>query len=177
MSSAKRSAYLIGVGSNLSPRYHCEQIIRAVLHRFGSCSLSSLIHTEPDGVETPNHFINFMLYLETELSVTELKQWTNGLEEQLGRDRSHPDRKNIDRPADLDTLVEMPEGELWSAGDIRENYYRAIAAELAGWLSGQTPRSPGLPTCVLNFEGGLEVGDGATTIYLDRATGHIRVVQ
>ncbi|WP_164880954.1 2-amino-4-hydroxy-6-hydroxymethyldihydropteridine diphosphokinase [Aestuariirhabdus litorea] len=174
---SERFGYLIGVGSNLSPRDNCEQVVGAVLACFGRLSLSSAVHTEPVGVSTPNAFINLMLYIETDWPAERLKDWTNALEERLGRDRSHPERKMIDRPADLDTLQQLVPGQALQPELIRESYYRDIVRELAAHLEGAAPRPTALPVCRLRLMDGSEVGDGAATIHLDRATGRIGIVQ
>ncbi|WP_426414710.1 2-amino-4-hydroxy-6-hydroxymethyldihydropteridine diphosphokinase [Aestuariirhabdus sp. LZHN29] len=169
--------YLIGVGSNLSPRYNCEQVVAAVLECFGRCSLSSAVHTAPDGVQTPNHFVNLMLYLETDWTPERLKSWTNTLEERLGRDRRHPQRKLIDRPADLDTLLQRVPGQRFDTAQVRESYYQEILLELVAHLQGKPAQRLTLKPCVLRLMDGSEVGDGAATIDLDGATGRVRVIQ
>lgn len=177
MPCPEQVAFLIGVGSNIKPEMNCTRVVKALLLQFGRISLSSVVRTEPEGINTPNKFINLMVYLQTDWSIVQLKAWSNALETDLGRDRSHPNRKSIDRPADIDILQQLPAGGIFDPLQVKEQYFQEISHELANHLGGQNGQRVRLVCCPLRLNENSEVGNRAATIDLDRASGDIRIIQ
>jgi len=103
--------YLVGIGSNIAPERNVPRILERLVRRFGDLRISSVHRTEPQGIQSGNSFLNLVIHLETDLTECELKSWLNALEEELGRDRSNPDKKRLDRTADLDILRRIDRGE------------------------------------------------------------------
>ncbi|WP_181919653.1 2-amino-4-hydroxy-6-hydroxymethyldihydropteridine diphosphokinase [Alkalilimnicola ehrlichii] len=94
----------LGVGSNANPRENIPRALAALVRRFGCLHSSSIYLTEPVAVDGDELFRNLVLFLPTTLAEAELKAFCNDIETQLGRDRTHPQRKWIARPVDLDIL-------------------------------------------------------------------------
>lgn len=98
------AGYFIGVGSNENPQTNIPLALEALVERFGCLHSSSIYLTEPIAVDGDGLFRNLVLYLPATLPAAQLKEFCNGVETRLGRDRSHPQRKFIARPVDLDVL-------------------------------------------------------------------------
>ncbi|HEH9430223.1 TPA: 2-amino-4-hydroxy-6-hydroxymethyldihydropteridine diphosphokinase [Aeromonas sobria] len=107
--------YLCSIGSNLDPSTHVSTVLGELLARFGPLQLSSVIRTEPVGMQSRNHFLNCLLIVESGLDPASLKQIFVALEIAHGRDRSDPLCKVHDRPLDIDIVASSPEGDFASA--------------------------------------------------------------
>ncbi len=94
-------AYL-GVGSNLEPQLHCQRAIHALSQIGGTLRLSNAYHSQAVGFEGPS-FINLVVEISTELSLTELADKCRDIENQLGRQRSA--QKFQSRTIDIDILL------------------------------------------------------------------------
>lgn len=165
--------FFVGIGSNLQPEYHVPLILSRILRQFGCLWLSSVVHTQPTGMKTTNPFLNAVCLIPTERSAEQLKAWMVALEIELGRDRTHPDKKVLDRSADLDLLLPLKavdQIEQWPA----ESYIRPMFLQLLGALrlgdqpTVQAPENcarlilPGLgtpigefPVCLAGNQGGV----------------------
>ncbi len=90
----------VGLGANLGDR---EATIRAAAALLGARRLSTIVETEPWGLEDQPRFLNAVAELETGLEPRELLERLLGLERQLGRERTGP--RWGPRTIDLDLLV------------------------------------------------------------------------
>ncbi|MGL5993635.1 MAG: 2-amino-4-hydroxy-6-hydroxymethyldihydropteridine diphosphokinase, partial [Aeromonas sobria] len=107
--------YLCSIGSNLDPHTHVSRVLAELLAQVGPLQLSSVIRTEPVGMQSCNHFLNCLLIVESGLDPASLKQIFVALEIAHGRDRSDPLCKVHDRPLDIDIVASSPEGDFASA--------------------------------------------------------------
>jgi len=90
----------VGLGANLGDR---EATIRAAAALLGARRLSTIVETEPWGLEDQPRFLNAVAELESGLEPRELLERLLGLERQLGRERTGP--RWGPRTIDLDLLV------------------------------------------------------------------------
>lgn len=133
MSDLPSSAQFIAIGSNLAPEKNVPIVLDTLLGEFGELWLSSVVYTQPEGMDSRNHFLNAVCLLPTSWDVRQLKRWLSQLEIDLGRDRSHPDKKILDRAADLDILLPLTgldQRNTWPS----ESYVRPMFLELIGAL-------------------------------------------
>jgi 2-amino-4-hydroxy-6-hydroxymethyldihydropteridine diphosphokinase len=96
----------IALGSNLGDRRATlDQAILLMDAHDGICvqTVSSFIETDPVGVETQGRYLNGAVMVETSLPPHELLEAVQGIEAQLGRDRSKEQRWGP-RTCDLDIL-------------------------------------------------------------------------
>ncbi len=89
-------------------------MIEIVQTKFDGLRVSSLIRTKAIGIEDQADFVNGALYLETELTQEELRQYLKRLEDQLGRDRTAA--KFGPRTMDLDIVV-------WNETIVDDDYF------------------------------------------------------
>jgi len=170
--------FLVGVGSNIAPERNVPSMLERLVRRFGDLRISSVRRTEPQGIESGNAFLNLVIHLETDMNEGELKNWLNALEEELGRDRSNPDKKRLDRTADLDLLCRIDRGERLTREDLPpEPYLRPSLVELAVGM-GVLPDDGSAAT-----EGGASLtldgaafGEQPALLRLDKQGKRIRVV-
>lgn len=139
--------YLCGLGSNIAPEYNLPLAIARLARLFGPVSLSPVIRTAPQGMDSDNSFLNALVVFQCSLSADRVKQCLNELEEGLGRDRSDPLSGVRDRPIDVDILEARSNPE-FSGEAVTEGYYRKLLAgervegerlELDGYPLGQSP--------------------------------------
>lgn len=140
--------------------------------------LSRIVRTAPKGIDSKNDFLNAVVFLPVDLPAIELKQKTNAIEAALGRDRSRPDKKLIDRTADIDLLLRTEPGQRDEVLDRIESYLLPRAREMFDYLAGR-PIPPvsadsQIATVLLS---GCRLGQAPTTIDRDQRTGLIRVVE
>ena len=102
------AGYFLGVGSNVEPARNIALALEALVQRYGSLHSSAIHLTEPVAVQGDRLFRNLVVFLPVTEPATQLKAFFNELETRLGRDRSHPQRKHIARPVDLDILRFFP---------------------------------------------------------------------
>jgi 2-amino-4-hydroxy-6-hydroxymethyldihydropteridine diphosphokinase len=95
----------VGLGSNLGDR---ESLIRRAAELIGAQRLSSIIETEPWGVEAQPRFLNAVAALETPLEPRPLLVHLLDVERRLGRERPQSDESGPrwgPRLIDLDLLL------------------------------------------------------------------------
>ncbi len=130
-----RRGFLLGIGSNLDPGANVPRILGGLAEAFGELYISSVRPTAPEGMRTANSFLNLAAFVPTERPEAEVKSLFNAIEEGLGRDRSDPDKKIKDRPADIDILRRLAPGARLTAADLpTEPYLRPSVQELAEGL-------------------------------------------
>jgi 2-amino-4-hydroxy-6-hydroxymethyldihydropteridine diphosphokinase len=170
--AAESGGYFIGVGSNAQPQQNIPGALAALAAQFGCLHASSIYLTEPVAVEGEELFRNLVLFLPVACSAAELKARCNAIETSLGRDRSHPQRKWIARPVDLDILAEVPRCTSPAAfparAVAREPYFLVAVPELLHYLGAQSPPRVAARTEAVMLQG-RRVGDRPFT--LQRAAG------
>ena len=90
----------VGLGSNLGDR---EQLIRRAAELIGAVRLSSVLETEPWGIEDQPKFLNAVAEIETPLTARQLLDQLLAVERRLGRERVGPQWGP--RTIDLDLLL------------------------------------------------------------------------
>jgi 2-amino-4-hydroxy-6-hydroxymethyldihydropteridine diphosphokinase len=164
--------YIVGVGTNIEPERNSLAVLDKLAARFGSIIVSRMYYTDPVGMKSLGRFINFSVYVRSHLAPRPFKAVCTGIEIQLGRNRSDPNSKTSDRPADIDLLVEVPCKELAtvSAGD---NAYllQPTSEIIAVLLETPVPGAKG-ELCVI-----APLGDTPTTVDHDDRAGLIVIGQ
>ncbi|MBE9532779.1 MAG: 2-amino-4-hydroxy-6-hydroxymethyldihydropteridine diphosphokinase [Proteobacteria bacterium] len=159
------SGYLLGIGSNLEPQQNIVQIIQHLLDAFPTIVISRVLELPPIGMNSHHDFLNIVVFIETDNSEVQLKTICNTIEVQLGRDRSDPDRKTKDRPADLDILatLQLPNDAQRAAYSITDEYFLyPLIDEIVAYLL-QKPIELPQKGVTLSLDG-LSFGQTATTI-------------
>lgn len=174
--AAARSTYLLGIGSNVAPQQNVPAILTALLSISPRLYVSRIVRTAPEGMVSAHDFLNAVVLVDTPLAPEALKQQTNRIEEALGRDRSAPDCKTRDRPADIDLLARMAQGHPTRLPDIKEDYLRPLAAELIDYVQ-QRPLHPPSGTIAPVRLGALQLGQTPTAIYRDDRSALVRICQ
>lgn len=172
-----QSGYILGIGSNIEPYKNIALIITELVNRFKTIHLSRVVQIPPIGMNSSRDFLNLVVFIETDLPESDLKQQCNQIETSLGRDRNDPDRKMKDRPADLDILAAacFPEDATRPANSITDEYFLyPLLDELTSFLTDKDGN-------VLQHGEKIEIGDltfgqTATTINRDRSAGNERVI-
>jgi hypothetical protein len=131
-----------------------------------------VVQTAPEGMQSAHDFLNLVVLVATDLSAAELKAATNRIEEALGRDRTAPDRKVRDRPADIDLLTPISTARQSSLPVIKENYLRPLAEELLDFLQQRPLPAPSGLVTPIQLDG-LVLGDAPAAVYRDAVTGAI----
>lgn len=155
--------YLCGLGSNISPEQNLPRAVARLAGLFGPVSLSPVVRTAPQGMDSDNSFLNALAVFHSDLTPDRVKQHLNALEESLGRDRSDPFSGVRDRPIDVD-ILETRSSPGFTGSTISESYYRQL-------LAGEEVEGERL---VLH---GQALGETPATIYRNQGTGHEVVVQ
>lgn len=171
-------AYIIGLGSNIQPVENMALMVKALLPNIDRITLSRVLTTPPVGMNSHQHFLNAVAYIESTLTPDQLKSITNQIEAEMGRDRSDPDKKQKDRPADIDILCcgSLAEFSQKPASAITDEYFLyPLIDELLAHLDGN--HTPNLPQGVKIDFAGLFFGETPTAIYRDTDTGQKRVLQ
>ncbi|NQD36406.1 2-amino-4-hydroxy-6-hydroxymethyldihydropteridine diphosphokinase [Permianibacter sp. IMCC34836] len=166
------SGYLLGIGSNVAPEQNVPAVLKALLAISPQLYLSRVVRTAPEGMQSAHDFLNVVVLVTSDLSPEALKQQTNRIEEALGRDRSAPDRKTRDRPADIDLLTRIRNARRTQLPMIKENYLRPLAEELLDYLQNRPLRAPNGVVTPIHLDG-LSLGEMPATVSLDTATGVI----
>lgn len=99
--------YLLGIGSNLCVEVNVSLIVQKLIDAFGMVTLSRFYKTVPVGMESTRQFINFCVFIRSSLEPHTCKDICVGIETELGRDRTDPSCKTLDRAADIDLLVQI----------------------------------------------------------------------
>ncbi|TNH94712.1 2-amino-4-hydroxy-6-hydroxymethyldihydropteridine diphosphokinase [Aeromonas sobria] len=152
--------YLCSIGSNLDPNTHVSTVLGELLARFGPLQLSSVIRTEPVGMQSRNHFLNCLVIVESGLDPASLKQIFVALEIAHGRDRSDPLCKVHDRPLDIDILASSTDGDFATAEV--DSYLAELLAELYGHGEVHDPKVA-LQVAIPGPSGKLKPGKGLLT--------------
>ena len=171
------SGYLLGIGSNLEPQQNIVQIIKRLLDAFPTLVISRVLELPPIGMNSQHDFLNIVVFIETDNAEVELKAVCNTIEIQLGRDRTDPDRKTKDRPADLDilTTLQLPEDAQRATHTITDEYFLyPLIDEIIAYLM-QNPIELPQKGVTLSL-GSLSFGQAATTINRNANTRHKRVI-
>lgn len=128
--------YFLSLGTNINPEENVWHMLDALLELFGALDVSLIEQTEATGFSSAHYFLNLCVRIKSEDSHEELKKKLVQIEIDLGRDRSHPDSKRSDRPADIDILFSInanmysiPEADL-----PKEKYVLPTFIELARCL-------------------------------------------
>ena len=92
----------ISIGSNQRPGYHVRMALDALCNRFGALTISSVYESEAIGFDG-NNFLNLVVGLDTEESLSSLSGWLKAVEDHNGRKRDQP--RFSPRTLDLDILT------------------------------------------------------------------------
>jgi len=155
--------YLCGLGSNISPEQNLPRALARLARLFGQVSLSPVVRTAPQGMDSDNSFLNALAVFQSDLPPDQVKQQLNALEESLGRDRSDPFSGVRDRPIDVD-ILETRTSPAFTGSSITESYYRLL---LAG------DRKAGEQLMLQ----GQALGETPATIHWNQGAGHELVIQ
>jgi 2-amino-4-hydroxy-6-hydroxymethyldihydropteridine diphosphokinase len=102
--------YFLGIGSNVNPEHNVPRILEALLDDAGCLVVSRVVRTAPVGpIEGGGDFLNLVVALDSPRPIAELRRGWQAIEVRLGRDRDHPNRKRLSRPADIDLLFHLEE--------------------------------------------------------------------
>lgn len=155
--------YLCGLGSNISPEQNLPRAVARLAQLFGPVSLSPVVRTAPQGMDSDNSFLNALAVFRSDLPPDQVKQHLNALEESLGRDRSDPFSGVRDRPIDVD-ILETRSSPAFTGCDITENYYRQL-------LAGEPVVGERLSLR------GQALGEASATVHRNQGAGHEVIVQ
>ncbi len=158
--------YLCGLGSNVEPRLNLANAVATLLEENNTLWLSPVIHTQPKGIVTKRSFLNALVVFYSPLSLCQLKNRTNALEEALGRDRADPLRSLKDRRIDVDILEQSGDG-CFTGATIEESYYRELFTGL------EHTRSARVTIRIV----GHSLGQAPATIHRDARSGDVVVIQ
>lgn len=154
--------YLVGLGSNIEPQHNMLRMVEVLAARYPSLYLSPVIVTQPVAMLPGcGEFYNAVVYFSSEQTPAQLKRDFNAIEEALGRDRSDPQSKVKNRPADLDILAYCDQG--WPEQPI-EPYFSALADILLAFIQSTPQPQLEYPAVSLSFGGHL-FGQRATAIH------------
>ena len=98
--------FFLSLGSNQEPAKNVPLMVQALLEISPTIDLSRVVRTEPKGFDSRFTFFNLAVRIESGLDAKALKRMLVKMEEALGRDRTHPNRKLRDRPADIDIIFQ-----------------------------------------------------------------------
>lgn len=117
--------FYLGLGSNIQPARHLVLGLDALEQQFGSLCLSPAVESESVGFEGDN-FINLVVVLETEYSITEVARKLRQIEYQYGRELDAT--KFSGRTLDIDIvmvdqLIGEHEGVQLPRADLFEHAY------------------------------------------------------
>lgn len=98
---------ILALGSNLGDR---EQQIHTALQKIEErigriISLSALYHTEPEGYDSPNKYVNCVCEVESKLSIYTIFAITQQIEIELGRVAKSVNGSYADRLIDIDLIM------------------------------------------------------------------------
>ncbi|MFN4292461.1 MAG: 2-amino-4-hydroxy-6-hydroxymethyldihydropteridine diphosphokinase [Permianibacter sp.] len=166
------TGYLLGIGSNVAPERNVPAVLKALLVLSPQLYVSRVVQTQPEGMQSEHDFLNLVALIATDLSPAALKAATNRIEEELGRDRSAPDRKVRDRPADIDLLTPISAARQSPLPMIKENYLRPLAEELLDYLQQRPLPAPNGIVTPIQLDT-LTLGASPAAVYRDEVTGAI----
>lgn len=173
-----RHTYILGLGSNIHPVENMALMVKALLPHIDCITLSRVLTTPPVGMNSHRHFLNAVAHIECVSTPDQLKTITNQIECEMGRDRSDPDKKHKDRPADIDILCYGSLAEFLQkpASTITDEYFLyPLIEELLAHLADDSYEN--MPQGVKIDFAGLLFGEAPTAIYRDADAGQKRVLQ
>lgn len=175
--SLPHSGYLLGIGSNIEPHKNIGRIINLLLTHYPQLTLSRVLKIPPIGMNSQHDFLNVVVFIETDSDEANLKVTCNSIEVELGRDRNDPDRKNKDRPADLDILTkaQFPDDLDRPNSSITDEYFLyPLLEEIASFLTENdfSLAQAGVEIATDN----LTFGQSATTINRNTSSGNKRII-
>jgi len=174
--SKTQSGYILGIGSNIDPYNNIALIITELLNTFENLHLSRVLKIPPIGMNSSQDFLNVVVFIETNLAESELKQRCNQIEIMLGRDRNDPNRKMKDRPADLDILspAHFPKDGDKPSNTITDEYFLyPLLDELKSYLTDNDSEVLQHGENIMLDH--LTFGQTATTINRDTSAGNKRI--
>lgn len=157
---------LCSIGSNVDPEASVPVALDRLARWFRVVEVSPLIRTRPVGIVGRGDFLNGLVRFQTDLGDADLKQYLNALEIDLGRDRSHPDKKRLPRPLDIDIQDRKLKREALEPSE-NSPYMRQMWAADSGDLDG-------LEVWPVDLDG-QSFGQEPTAVYFDHRTGEVRV--
>ena len=110
-----KNEVVIGIGSNIDPKFHLDWAINELRKQFIILKQSSWLQTQPIGIKEQPEFLNGALLLLTEMDQLKLKYKLRSIEDKLGRDRNQP--KFGPRVIDLDIVV-------WNGEIVDDDYHK-----------------------------------------------------
>ncbi len=166
--------HLLVLGSNLQPEQHLGAMLDGLLAIAPTLYLSRVAWTPPIGLDSAHRFLNAAVFLPTSLASAALKQACIAIEERLGRDRSHPDRKHRDRPADIDLIAAVTDIGHDAVALPEEIYLAPFARDVLAYVRGDAPPDLHWPATRIAYAGQF-LGEAPATIHRDHGTGLVRV--
>jgi len=154
--------YYISIGSNISPKQNFSKILTWLVKQYGCLVVYPIVETQPEALDTEHVFLNTLCIMYSEQDKTQVKSLFNQQEEILGRDRSDPMRSHKDRTADIDILDVSEQFEAERFQDFPEQYIQQVLQSKNNVVTIDL--------------GDLFLGDRPSTIYFDRTTGQIRII-
>ena len=179
MSRIAGRGFIVGLGSNVASERNVAAVLNALLLHFAQVLLSRVVYTAPEGVASTQWFVNAALFIPCDLGADALKQICNRIEIELGRDRTHPQRKWRDRPADLDILHHCDDVSACEGWQVKERYLAPLVDELLAYIQNRTPPINPATTVHLYLNDAAlspSLGQTPTTIYRDHTAGLIRII-
>ena len=113
---------IIGLGSNIRPHANIQKAKKILDHKLTVIKESTFRITEPIGGNNQPRFINGAVFLETCISIAELKFMLKAIETALGRKKSK--NKNAPRTIDLDILVwnnQIVDPDVYTRGFLKDS--------------------------------------------------------
>lgn len=159
--------YYLALGSNLNPARNIACGLSMLQAKFARLLVWPVVETPPTAMQTNNQFYNTLVIIRCSLAPEALKTLCNQIEITLGRDRSDPLSSQKDRPLDIDILAQQTELASAVTEQFDEPYVRQVLQ--AGQQPNGECRRIALASCHL--------GETASAIYTDDATGHIVVIE
>ncbi len=177
MTGKKHLGFLFSIGSNINPHQNVIKVLEHLLKQFPEIVISRVLKIPPVGMASQQDFLNLVVFIATDIELSALKSLFNKIETDLGRDRSDPNCKIKDRPADLDILLEVT-----SSADFRqpveqitdEYFLYPLITELCAYLTGEN--QPAIQKGVTIQLGELTLGQTATTINRQTSGCYKRVI-
>ncbi len=171
--------YFVGLGTNIAPTANMATMIERLAATFGPVTVSRIVQTRPYRMTTEAPFLNAVATFVSDRDPVEVKKTFVDWEVDLGRDRSHPDCKLNDRPADIDLLLAVDGDEAPTPPD--EPYATPLLMEVADLIGLRIPPVESehepiemRPASILIF--GASVGETPSAIDHDGGAGHVRVL-
>ena len=173
-----KKGYLLGVGSNIEPHKNMALIVKMLLEHFPVLTLSRVLELPPIGMKSNHDFLNVVIFIETAWTEKKLKSICNQIEIQLGRDKSDPDSKHKDRPADLDILshIELPKESEDPIHLITDEYFiYPLLNEIIAYLMDKSCDVTQAGVSITRDD--LAFGQTATTIHRDANSRDKRILK